>query len=29
MLPVALLFKTRARDADKLKIDLFANPSEV
>jgi len=29
MLPVALLFKTRARDGDKLKSDLFANPSEV
>jgi hypothetical protein len=28
-LPVALLFKTRARDADKLKIDLFASPSQV
>lgn len=29
MLPVALLFKTRARDGDKLKADLFASPIEV
>ena len=29
MLPVALLFKTRARDADKLKSNLFGSPSEV
>ena len=29
MLPVALLFKTRARDGDKLKADLFASPPEV
>jgi hypothetical protein len=26
MLPVALLFKTRARDGDRLKADLFASP---
>ena len=29
MLPVALLFKTRARDGDKLKVDLFASPSAL
>ena len=29
MLPVALLFKTRARDGEKLKAELFASPSEV
>jgi hypothetical protein len=29
MLPVPMLFKTRARDGDKLKADLFASPSEV
>lgn len=28
-LPVALLFKTRARDGEKLKAELFADPVAV